>query len=272
MVRGAAGLWDKFWKKEREHEELYLPHHFLLNAIHNSVRVKGKKVLEVGGGRGADSFKLVSEGAWSTAIDRSWNSIRLISSRTASQGVKIRLVMADARYLPFKSGTFDLISHQGFLEHFRDPVPYLKQQIRLLKPSGYVVISVPQRYNIYTLKKRLFIALNKWPFGWEASFSLSGLRKLLKRCGLEVVNQLGSGFDGGFLDMIVRYFHWRGMKRFGKPVIPERIGNAIENFWKWIEKSRLGGRLLPPFRFAIMHRCSKEDNSPDRQWWYLPSS
>jgi 2-polyprenyl-3-methyl-5-hydroxy-6-metoxy-1,4-benzoquinol methylase len=43
----------------------------------------------------------------------------------------------------FGAGRFDVVVFGDVLEHLRDPLPTLRQAKRLLKPNGYVVVSIP---------------------------------------------------------------------------------------------------------------------------------
>jgi len=62
-------------------------------------------------------------------------------------------VCADACRMPFREGAFDLVFHQGLMEHFRDPAPLLRENARVLKRGGHLLVDVPQRFHVYTLAK-----------------------------------------------------------------------------------------------------------------------
>jgi ubiquinone/menaquinone biosynthesis C-methylase UbiE len=95
--------------------------------------------------------------------------------------------------LPFKDETFDVVFHQGLLEHFRKPKAddLLKENIRVLKKGGLLCVDVPQRWHIYTAMKKTLIAIDKWFAGWERSFSVPELQALMKTHGLEIVHTYG---------------------------------------------------------------------------------
>jgi len=93
------------------------------------------------------------------------------------------LTQANAFKIPVPDATFDIVFHQGLLEHFKDPLPLLEEQFRVLKPGGFLLVDVPQRYHIYTVIKHTLIFLNKWFAGWETEFSIGRLTKLLTQSG-----------------------------------------------------------------------------------------
>lgn len=105
----------------------------------------------------------------------------------------VTIIGGDTFQLPFKDGSFDIIFHQGLLEHFRhaQAEALLKENIRVLKQGGLLCVDVPQRYHIYTLIKTFLIAINKWFAGWERSFSVPELKKEMERLGLTTVHIYG---------------------------------------------------------------------------------
>lgn len=55
----------------------------------------------------------------------------------------LNAVLCDADKLPFPDGTFDVVTLMEVLEHFHEPVPYLKEIRRVLKPSGFLLGTCP---------------------------------------------------------------------------------------------------------------------------------
>ena len=61
--------------------------------------------------------------------------------------------------LPFQDATFDVVVAGELLEHLRDPKRVVSEVLRVLRPGGTFVASVP---NAYRLKNRLrFLALKR---------------------------------------------------------------------------------------------------------------
>jgi SAM-dependent methyltransferase len=153
-------------------------------------------VLEVGCGTAIDSYCIAKNPkveCW--ALDISPEAIELAKEIGRHFKDKINLKVADAMNTGFPDGFFNLIFSQGVMEHFKDPLPVIREQVKILSEGGYIIIDVPQKYNIYTLYRRIFTLLGKWPYGWERSYSLRELRKLGNRAGLKLIEVVGWGVD-----------------------------------------------------------------------------
>lgn len=49
----------------------------------------------------------------------------------------------DIQHLPYQDASFDIILHSDTLEHVPDPLQALRECLRVLKPDGYCVFTVP---------------------------------------------------------------------------------------------------------------------------------
>jgi SAM-dependent methyltransferase len=107
--------------------------------------------------------------------------------------------------MPFATDTFDVVFHQGLMEHFRDPHPLLRDNRRVLRPGGHVVIDVPQRWHIYTVGKKVLIALDRWFAGWETEYSIRELSRLVEGEGFRVTARFGDWMVPGFFYRALRY-------------------------------------------------------------------
>jgi SAM-dependent methyltransferase len=154
--------------------------------------LRGARVLEIGPGSGGDAVALARLGARVTAIDYSRESLPLVRRAAERAGVSIDVVHGDAFQPPFADGTFDVVCHQGLLEHFRDPRPLLAANARLLAPGGDLLVDVPQRWHPYTVLKHGLMAVDRWFAGWETEFSIRQLRDLIAATGLDVIDEYGS--------------------------------------------------------------------------------
>jgi len=97
------------------------------------------------------------------------------------------------------------------LEHFTDPAPAMREQVRVLRPGGALVVDVPQKFNVYTLRKHQAMRENRWPWGWETEYSAGELRAWAPRYGLEVAGAVGYQ-HGKFLDRLLVHPH-RSLRR-----------------------------------------------------------
>lgn len=66
-------------------------------------------------------------------------------------------ILADAHYLPIRSGTFNLIKCTEVLEYTENPDMILKEFHRVLKPEGNLILSMPFNigihYDLYDLQR-----------------------------------------------------------------------------------------------------------------------
>ena len=199
----------------------------------------GALVLEVGAGTGRDALDLAREGARAVALDYSAASLRLIG-RQLGAGDAMSLVCGDAFALPFPDGTFDVVFHQGLLEHFRNPDDLLAENARVLKPGGVILVDVPQRWHYYTLVKHVLIALGRWFAGWEREYSVAELERMLERHGFSIVGSYGEWFNPPMWYRMLR----RSLRPAGirLPMYP-RCFAAIGRAFSGIERRLLERRI-----------------------------
>lgn len=80
---------------------------------------------------------------------------RLFSSASSYVGVDIRdetgstVVVHPSEPLPFSDGAFDMVLSNQVLEHVEDPDLYVREVVRVLKPEGTLVLSVPFIYPVH---------------------------------------------------------------------------------------------------------------------------
>lgn len=198
--------WEDFWEEKREIEEVYSNADRIIRNLSRVLELKGKRVLEIGAGSGRDSFPLAEAGADVVQLDYAENSLRILKTVARQRGLQTSIIAGDTFQLPFRTNTFDVVFHQGLLEHFRKPQAenLLRENIRVLKPGGHLLVDVPQRYHVYTLAKHMLMALNKWFAGWERSFSAAELSSDLRRLGLTPVLSYGEWMYPSFFYRVMR--------------------------------------------------------------------
>ncbi len=196
--------WESYWRAHADIQETYSTGGRLVREILADGDVRGKRIMEVGAGSGRDAIGLVEAGAAGFVLDYSPASLELVRRQAAARGVAIHLVRADALAMPFRDGTFDVVFHQGLLEHFRDPMPLTRENARVTKRGGRVVFDVPQTFHLYTLMKQTMILFNVWFAGWETQFTPAGLENVLTRAGLVVRRTYGEWMVPGLFYRVLR--------------------------------------------------------------------
>ena len=178
--------WEHYWAGKGHVGEVYSTGDRVVSQILRATPVSGKRVLEVGAGTGRDGLRLLDAGAEVFLVDYAEHSLLLIKDVCRRANKRVFLVKGDALALPFRNDRFDVVFHQGLLEHFRDPKPLLGENYRVLRPAGLCLIDVPQKFHVYTLIKHVFIWFNAWFAGWETEFSVRSLGELLRSVGFRV--------------------------------------------------------------------------------------
>lgn len=229
--------WDRFWKRDRNLPEIYDNDDRIRVEAKKRLDLKGLLVLEVGAATARDSVSLAGEGALPVALDYSHPALKLAREAAALKGATVLLVCGDANALPFRSDTFDLVFHQGVMEHFRNTDPMTDECIRVTRPGGNLLVDVPQTFHPYTLVKKLLIAFNAWFAGWETQYTPGQLKRYLRSRGVEPWAVYGRYFSPSLAYRILREVLLKtGLKLPMRPVlIPpvhrlrRRLGTGMEN-------------------------------------------
>jgi SAM-dependent methyltransferase len=206
------------------------------------------RILEVGCGTALDSCLLATGHGRlrAFACDLSEQAVRVAEKNARDLDAHLYTFVGDLMSLPFSDGSFDLLFSQGVLEHFPDPAPAMREQVRVLRPGGALVVDVPQKFNLYTLRKHQAMRDNRWPWGWETEYSAQELRAWAPHYGLEVCGAVGYQ-HGRVVDRLVIHPHrvvhrrlakWRG-KNGTNGYQPGWLARRWEGMWDAIDE-RLG--------------------------------
>lgn len=219
--RVAIERWEKLWgRADLEAIEGYTQASLFIADFFQQ-DMKNKLVLEVGAGSGKDCIALNKLGATCITLDYSRNALMWAKYFSQRDNYSIGRVLANGFFLPFKSESFDIVFSVGVIEHFKDPIPFIREQLRVVRQGSFLLIDVPQKYNMYTVVKKIRMVLRNFPFGWEGEFSASRLGKTLKSLDLK----------------IVKYY---GRSSFLSSRLPQRIRYKWERFHLKIDKSAFG--------------------------------
>ena len=152
------------------------------------------KVLELGCGTGIDINFITERNKFIKAFasDISGKSIQVALKVCDDFRNDIRLFVADTLHLPLKDEMVHIVFSQGLVEHFKDPLAVIGEQMRVLKEGGILIVNVPQKYTGYTLMKKKQMRMGKWQLGWETEFSSHELMKIGEILGLTRKDVRGS--------------------------------------------------------------------------------
>lgn len=156
-------------------------------------------VLEVGVGTARIAIKLVKYNPKFSVIgiDLSPNMLKIAEKNIKEAKIetgKITLIKADAKKLPFKTASFDLVISHNMLHHLPNPIPMLKEVNRVVKPQGAILIR-----DVVRPPSKFFAKIYAYLFGLKytkkmrqmyydsmlAAFSLEEIKEILKQSGFK---------------------------------------------------------------------------------------
>jgi ubiquinone/menaquinone biosynthesis C-methylase UbiE len=149
--------------------------HPWINKMIDGLDVKGKTVLEIGCGMGADLLSFAKNGAKVTGLDLTPKHIELAQKLFKINGLPAEFILGDAESLDMPSESVDIVYSMGVLHH----TPHIDQAIaeihRVLKPGGLAVVGLYHK--------------NSWHY-WVNLIFLLGIfqRKLFKMSVAELLS------------------------------------------------------------------------------------
>lgn len=161
MKKGDVKSFDKNWKirkealythwtrgKPQNQIQLAFRNHWTLfnELMKTPLFNKGKRVLEVGCGRGSLSCYFSDAGFDCKLIDSSEKAINIAEEIFKTNNLKAEFVVGDAYNLPFNNKSFDLVFSIGLLEHFEEIEKPMQEQIRILDSGGLFLGYVVPKY------------------------------------------------------------------------------------------------------------------------------
>jgi phthiocerol/phenolphthiocerol synthesis type-I polyketide synthase E len=108
----------------------------LAHELVGSSTLSGRRVLDVGCGRGGTAALLAAEfGALVTGVDLSPEAVAFC--RTAHGNGELSFKVGDAEHLPFEDGAFDVVTNVESSHTYPDMRAFLSEVRRVLKPGGW---------------------------------------------------------------------------------------------------------------------------------------
>lgn len=109
---------------------------------------KGKRVLEIGVGLGADHQLFAEAGAELFGVDQTDRALEHTKRRLAAFNLHSSLAVGDATQLEFPDGSFDIVYSWGVLHHTDDPPAAFSEVCRVLKPGGVARIMIYSKWSM----------------------------------------------------------------------------------------------------------------------------
>ena len=109
---------------------------------------KGKKVLEVGVGLGADHHRFAQAGAELSGIDLTDRAVAHVRRRLGLFGLTSTLSTGDAEKLPFTDAAFDVVYSWGVIHHSPDTPRAVAEIHRVLRVGGAAKIMIYHKWSL----------------------------------------------------------------------------------------------------------------------------
>jgi ubiquinone/menaquinone biosynthesis C-methylase UbiE len=126
---------------------------------------KGKRILVVGGGTGAEFIAFSQRGCDVHSIEPNIQAVQIGQLKASLLGVDpARFMQGYGESLPFNSNIFDLVWCFTVLEHVQDIEATISEMIRVVKPLGRIFIVTPDYRQFYEphYKLKMPMFLPKW--------------------------------------------------------------------------------------------------------------
>lgn len=146
--------------------------------------VQNKKVLDIACGTGYGTKVLSKVAKEVYGVDIFSEAIEYAVNSYNSQN--IYFITGDCEYIPFSSGTFDVVISFETIEHLNNPKKFLKEINRILKKDGLFLVSTPDKtfsqvegpYHVKEFTREEFLSiLNRTKFGIKSVYGQQFFQK-----------------------------------------------------------------------------------------------
>jgi ubiquinone/menaquinone biosynthesis C-methylase UbiE len=110
-------------------------------------QARGKRVLEIGCGNGADGAMFALHGARYLGVDVTAEALRATREHFAAEGLEGSFQEENAEQLGFDDACFDVVYSFGVLHHTPDPAAAVAEVHRVLKPGGVAKVMLYHRHS-----------------------------------------------------------------------------------------------------------------------------
>jgi SAM-dependent methyltransferase len=115
----------------------------------DGIAFRGKRVLEIGPGQGAESEQIIRRGAIWSGIDLTPEAVARVRARLNLRKLPYeRLELGSALRLPFPAASFDIVFSHGVLHHIPEIGVAQNEIARVLKPGGELVAMLYAKFSL----------------------------------------------------------------------------------------------------------------------------
>jgi ubiquinone/menaquinone biosynthesis C-methylase UbiE len=137
------------------------------------------RVLDLGCGPGKDLLAIADRRPIrGCGVDFALNNLRLAQERGQSAAKTIHWVLSSVECLPFSDHAFECAFFSEVLEHLLEPDLALREIRRILKPSGLLFLTTPNRFSYFSmiseiLPQGLKSTLKRWVWNMPRDYQVS---------------------------------------------------------------------------------------------------
>ena len=115
----------------------------------DAIDFRGKRVLEIGLGQGADAEQIIRRGGRWSGLDLTPESVARVRTRMALRGLRIDDIrQGSALSNPYPDNSFDIVFSHGVLHHIPDIHQAQREIRRVLKPDGELIVMVYAKWSL----------------------------------------------------------------------------------------------------------------------------
>lgn len=141
-VKKFSDIAEQWWNKDGDFKPLHVINPLRANYINEKIKLKNKKVLDVGCGGGLLCESLYDFGAEVTGIDAAGPGIEVAKIHAQKNNKNIKYFEKTAEELNTEYiEYYDVVCCLEVLEHVPDPKSLVKTCVKLLKPGGLLFLS-----------------------------------------------------------------------------------------------------------------------------------
>ncbi len=183
---------DAFYQDLQRQAENYYPEDCpsFRRAVRFALGKKLTSVLDVGCGCGAFLNLARRAGLRTSGIELN----RQARAMCSAEGHRVYGCLLADFERDGSSERFDLVCAFEILEHVPDPLRFLAEAARRVKPDGYLAIAVPHRDGLHRV---CMMEPHQWPPHHITRWRLTDLKRIGKLCGLRTVRAGGDVLIGG---------------------------------------------------------------------------
>jgi len=216
--RNLAGS-GKFYSQLQCFPWYYRPNRWEHQQAYSDLRKHSQTVLEIGAGTGSFVEHCLQIGLQARGIELNPQAIAEAQSRQLPISAEDLAALATAN-----PESFDAVCSFQVLEHVAEPRAFLDRALQLLKPSGYLILGVPNRESFLQHYRRYLLDmpphhLTRWS---EATFA--ALEEILPVRLLKVRREpLDSAHVNLYLKVYYQYFNahsWLARLAFNRYLLP----------------------------------------------------